>query len=189
MTALFRKALLVTVFSFFIYNSSEAQRKGNFINATIGYGISTSFDATNPDIYDGGFYAQGEYVFGFKKWFDVRPYAGFIFTSQSSDNKQQGYKVTTNAFMLGGKARLTAPIPWFAPFVEIGIGASIGSFITEVPGINEKKNGIVPHIPFSLGLALGPKHNVEIAFTYYVSTTLEQFSGAAAFGLSIPINN
>lgn len=45
------------------------------------------------------------------------------------------------------------------------------------------------HIPFSIGLELGKKHNFGIAFTYYFHISVEQFAGAAAIGLSIPLKS
>ena len=39
-------------------------------------------------------------------------------------------KVETKAFLLGAKARVHAPIPWIAPYTEIGTGTSIGKFET-----------------------------------------------------------
>jgi len=89
--------------------------------------------------------------------------------------------------LLGGKARITAPIPWVAPYVEGGIGASIGSFETVTPGTSLQASGLIYHIPFTVGLSLGPWHNVDVAFTYYFHPTVRQYAGAAAFGISIPL--
>ena len=121
------------------------------------------------------------------KWFSVRPYAGIILTSENESENQQNplnYKVTSKAFLLGGKARICAPIPYIAPYLETGLGISIGSFETYTPSTNISKSGLIMHIPFSIGLALGKKHKVDIAFTYYYHPSVKQFSGAAAFGAS-----
>lgn len=191
MSILFRNLTVITLFSVFFTNSLKAQpRRGEFINASIGLGISTSY--YEEDGGGSGFYAQGEYVMGITKWFGLRPYAGIIITSPDQKTNQEienDYKITTKAFSFGGKARIAAPIRWIAPFIESGIGASIGSFETFSPSTNIKKNGILMHIPFSLGLAVGPKHNVDIIFTYNFYPTVKQVSGAAAFGLSFPLNN
>ncbi|MGB5665324.1 MAG: hypothetical protein WBM53_00645, partial [Maribacter sp.] len=98
------------------------------------------------------------------------------------------YKSTSKAFLIGGKARITAPIPWVAPYVEGGIGMSLGSFVTLTPATNIDQSGLILHIPFSLGLELGPKHSIDIAFTYYFQPSVKQYAGAAAFGISIPLN-
>ncbi len=164
-------------------------RKGEFINASIGFGLAAPYE--DIDIYGSGFYAQAEYVLGMTKWFGLRPYAGLILTSPDKTNTKEEYseyKVTSNAFLLGGKARLAAPIPWVAPYLELGVGISAGSFTTFTPNTDIKKNGVLMHIPITTGLALGREHNVELAFTYYYHPAADQFSGAMAVGLSFPIN-
>jgi hypothetical protein len=190
MSATFRTIFTITVFSILFSNLAKAQPKtGEFINASIGLGLSAPYDDVN--ITGSGFYAQGEYVFGISKWFGLRPYAGIVVTSPDNNENQQNqpdYKVTSKSFLIGGKARIAAPIPWVAPFFEIGIGASIGSFETYTPYTNIKKNGIIMHIPFTIGLAIGRKHNFDFAFTYYYQPSVEQFSGATAIGFSFPIN-
>jgi hypothetical protein len=73
--------------------------------------------------------------------------------------------------------------------VEVGLSASISSFKTITPFTDINKGGIVFHIPFSLGLALGPKHNIDIAILYYVQPSIKQLAGMAAFGISVPLRN
>jgi hypothetical protein len=51
-----------------------------------------------------------------------------------------------------------------------------------------KKSGALFHIPFSLGLALGKNHGTEFKFTYYYHSSVDQFSGAAALGLTFPLD-
>jgi hypothetical protein len=189
MLSTFRTIFVITIFTIFFSSLAKAQpRKGEFIDVSVGLGLSAPYDES--DITGSGFYAQGEYVFGISKWFGIRPYAGLVLTSADKNVNEQNqpeYKVTSKAFLLGGKARVAAPIPWVAPYFEIGIGASIGSFETYTPYTNIKKNGIVMHIPFTIGLALGRKHNLDFAFTYYYQPSVEQFSGATAIGFSFPL--
>ena len=191
MSASFRTIFLVIIATIFFSNIIKAQpRKGEFVEASIGFGVSVPDE--DIEIYGSGFYAQGEYVIGLTKWFGLRPYAGIILTSPDKNTTQPSfseYKVTSKAFLFGGKARICAPIPWVAPYFELGIGASIGSFETYTPISNIKKDGLLVHIPVEIGLALGPKHNFEFALTYYFHPTVEQFSGAVAFGVSFPINS
>lgn len=129
---------------------------------------------------------------GITSWLDVRPYAGAVFAKTNTDDKEPNepdYKSDTNAFLIGAKVRIKAPIPWVAPFIELGYGASIGSFRTFTPNDNIDKSGVIGHVPFSIGLELGPKHNVDLAFTYYYQNSVRQFAGAFAVGLKIPLNN
>ena len=144
------------------------------------------------DVTDTGFYLQAEYVLVLSKWIDLRPYAGLILTKSDGIDLNENptpYKATSKAFLIGGKTRLTAPIPYVAPYFEIGIGASIGAFETFTLYTDIDKSGLVFHIPFSLGLELGRDHNVDLAITYYFQPSVEQFSGAAAIGISIPLRN
>ncbi|WP_026712368.1 hypothetical protein [Flavobacterium daejeonense] len=187
----FRYLLLIILFNLFLSNSVNAQpKKGEYINTSIGLGLSTSYyeeEGTGT-----GFYAQAEYAKGITKWIGVRSYAGILLTSGDKTNENGDpteYRISSKAFSLGGKIRVAAPIPYVAPFIESGIGVSIGSFQTYTPSTNLKKNGVLMHIPFSLGLAVGRKHSVDIALSYYFYPSMKQISGAFAAGVSIPINN
>ncbi|WP_298422156.1 hypothetical protein [uncultured Kordia sp.] len=183
-------AFIFFITTIFCIHSTFAQSDNKqYIKASIGYGISAPYD--NVDVIGSGFYAQGEYVYEFYNWLDIRPYAGVIFAnSKEEDNKpnEAGFTSDANAFLLGGKARLTAPIPWIAPYIEIGIGVSVGKFETITNTTFIDKSGLLYHIPLSLGLELGPKHNFDIAFTYFIHPSAEQFAGAAAFGVTFPLN-
>ncbi|MGB5943004.1 MAG: hypothetical protein WBG71_08995 [Leeuwenhoekiella sp.] len=185
-----QKTVVITAFLFSINNILFAQTKGQAIEASVGIGLSASYDE-DVDIIGSGFYAQGEYIFGLTKWFAIRPYAGVVFTEPNQDlNSDQGqsrYEVTSDAFLMGAKIRLTAPIPYVAPFFEVGAGMSIGSFVTDLPAGYIAKNGFVPHIPFSMGLALGENNRFELELTYYFHGAVDQFSGAFAFGYVFPI--
>lgn len=192
MTQTVHNLSLILIFTLFFSNQADAQTEGRFIKASIGFGSSTSdYEEENPEVIDGfGFYTQGEYIIGLTRWFSVRPYAGAIFTSTDDDKikNPQGYKVETNAFLLGTKVRLCAPIPWVAPFIETGIGASIGSFKTYTNYVNEKKSGVFAHIPIGLGLALGRKNNIEIGVSFYSNLSTKQSFGGFAAGYSFPLD-
>ncbi len=160
------------------------------IEASIGLGY-TQVDE-NISMYGDGFYLQGEYVLKVYSWFELRPYAGIIFAKAESEKTAPNdpvYKSVTNAFLIGGKTRLKAPIPYFAPYFEIGIGASLGSFEVYTPLRNIEKEGIILHIPFSIGVALGRKNNIDIEFTYYNHSSIKQYAGAFAVGILIPLKS
>lgn len=185
----YSKILKNVLFSIVFSTSLYAQpRKGEFINATIGLGFSFADDGTNYS--SSGFYFQGEYVFCSSSWVALRPYVGVISTSNTVDeyNLPTNYIATSQALLLGGKARFCAPIPYIAPYIDLGFGASIGTFRTFTPLTDKKKSGIIPHIPFSLGLLLGKKHNFDVAFTYYFQNAVSQYVGAAAFGVTFPVD-
>lgn len=181
---------IITILTILVCFQVEAQLvKQRTIDASIGYGLSIPYDDVN--IAGSGLYLQGEYVLVVSKWLDFRPYAGLILTKSNGKDLDENptiYKTTANAFMVGGKIRLTAPIPWIAPFIEVGVGTSIGSFETFTPYTNKKKSGFIPHIPFTMGLELGRKHNFDLSLGYYIHPTLKQSAGAVALGVSFPLN-
>lgn len=185
------------LFLIFFSSQTQAQTTGNFIKGSIGYGSSSSYyiedygSQEEVDVMGGGLYLQGEYVIGIKSWFSLRPYAGFIFESvdknQNIENQPQ-YKVTTNAFLVGGKVRICAPIPWVAPFIEGGIGASAGKFVTFTPGVNFDKSDVLMHIPFNFGLAIGRHNSLEIGVSGYFHPAAKQSTGVFAVGYSFPLD-
>lgn len=179
-------AIIFTIIASNQVNSQFIKEKS--IDVSIGFGYSTPNE--DIDIIGQGFFMQGEYVFTLAKWIDLRPYTGLILTRENSKNHPSDpeYKSTANALLFGGKTRITAPIPWVAPYLEVGLGGSIGAFKTFTPSTNIDFNGLLLHIPISLGLELGPNHNFDMAFTYYFHNSVEQFVGAAAFGISIPLS-
>ncbi|TPG35530.1 hypothetical protein [Flavobacterium pectinovorum] len=192
-----RSSIFITIFTLFFSNHTKAQSEGNAIKASIGFAASSSYYIENygsqeeVDVMGGGPYLQAEYIIGVKSWFSLRPYAGAIFTSVDNNQNVQNqpqYKVTTNAFLLGAKVRLCAPIPWVAPFIEGGIGTSIGKFETITPGVNFNKSDLLLHIPFSIGLAIGRHNNFEIAISGYFHPAAKQSSGIFAVGYNFPLD-
>ena len=162
--------------------------KKQAVDISVGFGLSAPYD--DVDVDGRGFYLQGEYVFTMNNWIDLRPYVGLILaTTTTGDDALPGpnFRSDAEAGLFGLKARVKAPIPWVSPYIEGGIGGSIGTFATFTQFTDLQKSGLLYHIPLSIGLELGPNHNFDLAFTYYLHPTVEQFSGAAAVGISIPI--
>ncbi|WP_452222898.1 outer membrane beta-barrel protein [Lacinutrix chionoecetis] len=186
----FQNKLFTSLFLILLTYSVSAQTETKrFVKASIGLGYS--YPSEEVDVAGSGFYIQGEYVFKFSKWLSARPYAGYISTSPDSEltaENDAGYQVTANAFLLGAKGRLTFPIPWVSPYIETGIGTSIGSFRTFIPGTDFDISGILIHIPATIGLGIGRNNGLEIEFTYFIHPSAEQFSGAAAIGFNFPLN-
>lgn len=186
------KKILILSLTLLITNLAETQFiKEKSIHAQIGYGISVPYNSID-NIADSGFYAQGELVLTAASWIEFRPYAGFILTSSNgkdlNDNPTEE-KAETKAFFLGAKSRVRAPIPYVAPYIEVGFGTSIGKFETLTVFDNIDKSGIIYHIPFSLGLELGKEKTVDLGFTYYFQPTVEQFAGAFAVGITFPLKS
>ncbi|WP_298368643.1 hypothetical protein [uncultured Lutibacter sp.] len=184
------KKSLIFVISLFLFSQLNAQFiKSTSVDISAGLGITVPYD--NVDIESYGFYLQGEYVLNSSYWIDFRTYAGLILTKTEIDKQQNepAYKSDARAFLIGGKTRISPPFRRFAPFFEIGIGASFGSFETFTPFTFKKDSGVQLHIPFSLGVELGYYRNYELSLKYYYHPNMKQFSGATAVGISIPLSN
>lgn len=193
-----RLIFISTLFTISFSHSTKAQPKiSQSINVAIGFASSSSYyvedygSQNEIDVMGSGLYLQAEYVFGITSWFGVKPYAATISTkvdgNQSYSNQPQ-YKVNTRALLVGGKVRFCAPIPWVAPFIEGGIGASIGTFQTFTPAVNFHKDDVLLHIPFSIGLAVGRKNNIELAVSGYFHPAAKQSTGIFSAGFTFPID-
>lgn len=176
--------ILLTLISTITKAQSETAKSLN-----ISLGIASTYPYYDDvNISGRGFTFQSEYVISPKKWIDIRPYAGLIFTKTDSETKDLNYKSSCNAFVLGGKIRFIAPIPYVAPYLESGIGISIGNFDTINTFTNIDKNGIITNIPVSFGLELGRKRKFDFGFSYYFHPSAEQFTGSALLGFKFPLN-
>ncbi|CEN37865.1 conserved exported hypothetical protein [Capnocytophaga cynodegmi] len=182
--------LLLSVLFLMISNAINAQFvKQISITPKIGYGMSYPQKSTNK-IISQGFITEGELILKITSWVDIKPYIGAVFTdSRWKDiyNKAINEKVSTNALLLGAKARLRIPIPWVSPFIEIGIGTSVGKFETITHYENISKKGIIQHFPFALGLELGKNNKVDLVFSYYSQWSVSQTTGGFMAGINIPL--
>ena len=185
------KNLVIVLLTAFTHGFVQAQFiKEKSISAGIGYGYTFPKESLSP-FSNRGFFAQGELVLKSTNWVSFRPYLGLVLNS--SDSRDIYYipandRTSTKALMLGGKARLRAPIPYIAPYLEIGIGTSIGKFETISSYDNINKNGITYHIPFSLGVELGKNHGVDLGLRYYFQPEIRQDVYVVAIGLVFPLN-
>jgi hypothetical protein len=59
-----------------------------------------------------------------------------------------------------------APIPWVSPYIEIGVGASVGTFKNFTPFPDIDKSGVLLHIPLAIGLHIDRHFSFSIAFSY-----------------------
>lgn len=184
------KKVLLIILTFLASTQAQAQFiEERASHISFGPGLSAPYEQLNL-LKKPGVYAQGEYVLSPARWIDLRPYAGFIWTKFKENDPEQEearYRSSANALLLGAKTRITAPVPIVAPFFEIGVGASIGSFETFMPAKNIEESGVFLHIPISLGVALGSEKNMDLRLSYYFHNNLQQFIGAATVGFSFPI--
>lgn len=184
------KKLVVFVF-FLCVNITHAQFiKKQAFNLQIGYGISVPENTSGAVTFSGGFYGQADWILITKSWLELRPYLGYVSTNPIGErfpNDPPQEKGETRAFLLGGKFRLRAPIPYISPFLEMGVGASIGRFETSTIIDTIDRDGVIAHVPIAFGLGLGKENGVDLAFTYYYQVAVKQVAGAVYIGFRIPL--
>ena len=171
----------------FIFTMQSYSQHKQSLDVQIGLGLISPTE--NLDLFGTGFYLQGKYVYEVSKWIEIRPYAGVVLTKARQSDKValKNFKVATNAFLLGGKVRLSIPIPWVAPYIELGIGGSLGKFQTITSKIQIDHGGATYHIPFTLGIKFGRNHETDLALSYFFHNNKQQFAGAYAIGFTISI--
>lgn len=113
-----------------------------------------------------------EYILNWTRWVDGRLYGGVVFSGPDRGSCGSGVEpcsVSSQIGMAGAKGRLLIPIPWVAPFLEMGAGVSAGSIETRLGGrgfrqpLNEDRSGFFVHRQGSLGLAFGRNHQHDVS--------------------------
>lgn len=181
--------LLVAIIMANFANAQFIQEKS--INAQIGFASSAPYDSTT-EFADTGFFLQGEFILKVKSWFELRPYAGLVLTKSDGldfNNDPTFEKSVTRAMLIGGKVRVRAPIPYFAPYIELGLGSSIGKFETLTTYYTIDKKGLTYHIPVGFGVELGRHNNVDLGLGFYFQNGVKQGIGALAIGITIPLKS
>lgn len=161
-----------------------------------GLGLTFTSDSSRDRSGDGaqdgrgeGGFAEVEYVFRPGSVFSPRLYGGLLVTFPQHDSChiQPACDVEAQIGFMGAKLRVMAPIPWFGPYIELGLGLSAGEMRTLDGPIDETSSGVVPHIPVALGIALGRRNQYDFAFSYLFHPGPRQVGGAVAFGFGFPI--
>lgn len=159
------------------------------ISAQIGLGLSAPNNSVDG-LVDDGFFAQAELILKVKSWLELRPYAGFISTNSGGedlDGNPSNEIATTKAFLMGGKARVRGKLGWIAPYIEAGIGTSIGSHRTFTLFDDIDRSGITYHIPLSAGIEFGRNGNFDLGLMYFLQPSVKQYAGAFAIGVTFPL--
>ena len=165
--------------------------KEKSISAQIGLGRSAPNKSTD-EVDDNGFFAKGELILKIFSWVEFRPYTGLIRTSTDGKDiygNPSDEKAISKALLIGGKTRLLVPIPGLEPYIEVGIGTSIGRFVTSTTFHDIEKTGIIYHTPFTIGVVLGKKRKFDLGLSVYDQPSVEQIVGAFAVGITFPLKN
>lgn len=159
------------------------------LNLSGSVGLSLVNDSSSEGSGVGGWLSAG-YVFRANSWFSPRAYVGGVWTSPQDDCEENVSPCDVSAALgvLGAKTRFKLPIPYVAPFFEVGLGASVGKLSTRAGFANgTQHSGVAVHIPFSVGLALGREHDIELAFRYLAHPDQNQMVAAVAVALEFPL--
>jgi hypothetical protein len=161
---------------------------------SLGLGLSSPLDETvRGQKVQGsgeGVWVAAEYIERRNDWLAPHVYSGVVVTTPQHDcgPMVSPCDVSARVFFMGAKMRLTFPIPYVAPFLELGLGASLGAIRTKIGDlVDVDRRGVMYHIPFGIGLAVGRRHQVEIALEYLYYPEQVQFNGAAALGMTFTL--
>jgi len=103
-----------------------------FVGLSLGYGLSASLG--NEDLDGGGVWVEGEYGWLVSPWFTPRAFGGMLLTFPNQGSQADQAKcrdagiacdVSAKIGFLGVKGRVTIPIPYVAPFFELGVGGML----------------------------------------------------------------
>jgi hypothetical protein len=168
-------------------DARDEEETPHVLGVTAGLGFSLPIDDT-IDANGNGAFGEVEYIYQRLEWLTPRAYAGVVLT-WPEDCGDNPCDVSSKIGFVGIKGRLLAPIPYLAPFIELGVGASLGSLTTRVATlVDVEESGLMYHIPFTLGLVLGKSREVELSFKYLFHPAQEQFNGAVALGFTFPLH-
>jgi hypothetical protein len=175
---------------------APARRSPHHVGGLLGLAVTSDLNA-DPDAETipggSGLMLEARYsweprqVWGVS-WFGLGGAAGMQYvTTDEEDCDIRNCEVSTRIGYLGGRVRVTAPIPWIAPFLETGVGLSLGQFVTQTRWSDENIRGVRGHVPLAFGLKLGPSHAVELGVYMLLHPNVAQLNVGPAFGLSFPL--
>jgi hypothetical protein len=175
-----------------LLRSEEANAVDKSLHVLAGPGFSFSDeDDTGSETAEGeGGFGQVEFVLNVTRWFSPRAYGGLHRTwpDRTSCGLESPCDVSTRVGFAGVKLHAMIPIPYVGPFLEIGLGGSVGTISTRIGTLYDRHNdGFMYHIPFALGLALGETHSLEVSFSFLFYPSYGQATGALAFGIGFPL--
>lgn len=159
--------------------------------ASVGLGVSSSWTQQENAPSGNGLYAGAEFVLVPSPWFSPRLYGGLLLTSTDSGTCPRGAPCSAEARIgfVGAKGRLTVPIPYVAPFLELGLGMSAGTLTTQAADIDERFTGLTYHVPVAIGLSFGERHHyvVDVGLSYLLHPAQSPIDGALALSAAFQI--
>ena len=102
-----------------------------------------------------GGYGAVEYSLPKLDW--LRFYAGGLWASTDDSwcGPDPPCEFSAKLFFAGSKLRLSAPIPYVRPYLDVGVGVSVGSISTQNGrAVSASDRGLMLHIPLGLGFQI-----------------------------------
>jgi hypothetical protein len=155
----------------------------------VSIGLGESAEADGGYGHGSGFYAAGDYVMPAESWLSLRAYAGLILTSPDTTSCNGVSPCDTSAkIVFGGvKARVMAPIPYVAPFLELGLGLAGGAINRQDSTGDSGTVNFTFQLPLGGGLALGKNNDVDLMLLYLLEPLIGHLDGAFAIGVAITL--
>jgi len=148
-------------------------------------------DGQDVDGRGAGAYAKVEFVFRPAHWFTPRLYAGTMLAPADEGSCGTGVDpcdISAKIGFFGGKFRLMAPIPYVGPFIELGIGGSVGRITTRSgQQVDATTKGLMYHVPVAFGLAIGERHQVDIVAQVLAHPEQKAVCSALALGVTLDL--
>lgn len=166
----------------------SAQDKGQY-QVSGGLGISFA-----PDREGGGVGGSIllERSFLSESWGGARIYAGGLISEADHDTCTVGIRpcsISSQIAVTGAKLRLVVPIPYVGPFFEFGAGLSVGSIESRLgaerglAAIDERHTGVMFHVPVSLGLSFGSRHQHDLSIDFFSHPGRSHVAGSFSLGI------
>ena len=166
--------------------------RGLRILAGPGLSLAPSGHNDNDEPYGLGVYLEAAKLWRRNTGAQPQLYAGLVATGTRASSCPPGdfpCDISATTVQAGGKVRIMVPIPYLGPFLELGAGFSAGRIVSErgYPD-DDRASGLLFHIPFAIGVAVGPEHRTTVAFTYLVYPGKAHVDGAFAIGYDLPLD-
>lgn len=161
----------------------------------VASGLAVSF-APDHDGWGRGLGILLQYAFAPAGWGGGRLYAGGVLTGARGESCPAAVDpcaLSSRIGVAGAKVRFLAPVPYVGPFFEVGVGGSVGSIESRVGpfgllgALEEEHTGLMFHVPFAIGLAIGSRHQHELSFAYFAHPGREHIAGSIQAGIAFTI--
>ena len=165
--------------------SSQSPRR-----LVVSVGPALSFQTRANGFGQGaGFLGEADYVIEMTTWIQPRLCAGVLLTfPDECESAGSPCEVTARMAYGGAKVRFTAPIPYVAPFVDLGLGLGVGVLTTRLPEADYGQSFASYHFSIFGGLALGTNRNAELAVGFLAQPSTPQSAIALELGLAFPLH-